>query len=264
MGHTRLGAIPKLRKWGDIVSTFAREAPAPLSSDDVNDVARRTLEAAEPALRRAVDDPGLRQAFFLLAKVALAARQKDWKGGLQEIGVCLPPEAGLFDLTSELHASVDTAIQAAGAPSDVSEMAQAALGEALVELVAPRATTLFGGNDENLRSALREVSTRKTFGELGQRFFGHFLARFLNFYLSRITAGETGGGAVQQIGDLSRFNRQLDNHCIQSAKIVESFCGEWYSKTEYLEGINTENTHRFIAIALRKLSAEIRRQGIDQ
>jgi hypothetical protein len=41
---------------------------------------------------------------------------------------------------------------------------------------------------------------------------------------------------------------------------VRDFCGQWYSKTEYMEGINPENTSRFMAIALRKLSRQLAKQ----
>jgi hypothetical protein len=43
---------------------------------------------------------------------------------------------------------------------------------------------------------------------------------------------------------------------------VRDFCGEWYSKTEYLQGINLENTSGFIAVAIKKLRAEIKQQEI--
>jgi hypothetical protein len=264
MGHTRLGAIPKLRKWGDIVATFAKEAPAPLPSSSIPDIARRTIEAADPALQRAMDDPGLSRAFFLLTRVVLAARKDEWKARLAEVGINLPAQASLFDLTSELHAAIDGATQAGGRPTDISEMAQAALGQAFVELASPHTVALFGSSDEHLVGALRALSTKRNFGELGQRFFGHFLARFLNSYLSRITAGETGGDNLRQVGALTRFNAQLDAHCIQSARIVRDFCGGWYSKTEYVEGINPENTRRFVAVAIRKLSAEMRRQETER
>ena len=66
-----------------------------------------------------------------------------------------------------------------------------------------------------------------------------------------------------RIGDtdeLSGLNEALKTHCLQSARIVHDFCGEWYSKTEFQRGIDLENTSGFMAVALRKLEAELRRQ----
>jgi hypothetical protein len=41
---------------------------------------------------------------------------------------------------------------------------------------------------------------------------------------------------------------------------VHDFCGEWYSKTEFREGIDLDNTSRFMAVALKKLQDELKRQ----
>lgn len=260
MGHTRLGTVPKLRKWDDIVTRFAAELPASVSETAVAVVARHTLLSAEPALLKAVDDRGLRAAFLLLAKTVLASREPSFDEALSIIGVQLPADASVFDLTSELHAAIDEAVFVTGRSTDASEMAQRALGEALTELVSAHTTTLFEPSPDDLKAAVRGLSTRRGFGQLGQRFFGYFLARFLNSYLSRIAAAELGG-VVRHVGDLTTFNNLLRSHCVESAAIVRDFCGEWYSKSAYREGINELNSARFVAVAVKKLAAELKRQG---
>src|SRR5262249_49402105 len=160
--------------------------------DVVEHVARLTLATAEPALRKAVDDAGMRAAFLLLARTALAAREPDLPASIAAAGIKLAPDASLFDLTSQLHGAIDELVTAKGRATDVSEMAQRALGEAVTELASPRAETLFGTSPDDLKASLRELSTTRGFAELGQRFFGNFLARFLNSYVSRIAAAELG------------------------------------------------------------------------
>ena len=54
--------------------------------------------------------------------------------------------------------------------------------------------------------------------------------------------------------------RRLSITAFKAARIVHDFCGEWYSKTEFREGIDLENTSRFLAVALRKLQAELGKQ----
>jgi len=49
----------------------------------------------------------------------------------------------------------------------------------------------------------------------------------------------------------------------ESARIVRDFCGEWYSKTEYEQGINLDNSSRFLAVAVRKLRSELEQQGSE-
>jgi hypothetical protein len=86
------------------------------------------------------------------------------------------------------------------------------------------------------------------------------MARFLNFYLSRVTAAGLGSPRLRDVGDIALFNEALRLHCDQSARIVRDFCGEWYSKTTYQEGIDLERTSRFLAVVWRKLRDELEQQ----
>ncbi len=264
MGHQRLGDIPKSRKWSAVVAAVAGEGAGPGGhgglADAVSEIADLTLDGAQAGLQRAIDDPGLRFTFYLLTQVVLAAREPDWKQRLGQLNIHLSDNSSLFDFTAEVQDAIDRHLASHGQPSDVSEMAQQAAGQSIAELAGPTAKTLFGSGASELQDALHELSTKAGFARLGQRFFGCFMSRFLNFYLSRITAGQANGPRPGQVGELSHFNEALEHHCIQSARIVRDFCGEWYSKTEFQHGIDLENTSRFMAVALKKLQAELEKQ----
>jgi len=260
MGHHRLKSVPKVRKWRAVVDGVLGGA-GPLSGD-VDRLAALTLDTAAPALERGKADVGLRHTFYLLTQIALAAREPDWRARLAAVGIPLPSDASLFDLTTALHTAVDGHVSARGHPTDIGEMAQQAAGEALASLAGNNAATLFGSGGEHLQRAVRRLSTRAGFARLGQRFFGRFLTRFLNFYLSRLTATAAGGERARSVGDVSRFNDALLTHCQQSALIVRGFCGQWYSKTEFVEGIDADNASRFMAVALRKLTDELGQQRL--
>lgn len=266
MGHTRLGSIPKTQKWTAIVARIAGEQPPTtqgMIDAEVIRVAHQTLDAAQVGLEKAIDDAGLRYTFYLLTQIVLAARHRDWQERLLGIGIHLSEDATPFDLTTEVQNAIDNHIAAHGRPTDISEIAQKAAGEAMATLAGPKAVTLFGSGRDELKRAIRELSTKSGFAQLGQIFLGRFMARFLNFYLSRITAAHVGGERLHQVGDLSQFNELLKTHCEQSARIVHDFCGEWYSKTEFREGINLDNTSRFMAVALKKLQDELKRQRAE-
>ena len=96
---------------------------------------------------------------------------------------------------------------------------------------------------------------------MGQRFFGRFVARFLNFHLSRATAAGLGAPRLQNLGYIGEFNEALTTHCEESARIVRDFCGDWYSKTEYERGIDLAKSSRFLAVAVKKLRNELQHQG---
>jgi hypothetical protein len=264
MGHQRLGDIPKSKKWSSVVEAVVGEgvpAGAPGSLvQAVSDVADLTIDATGAGLHRAIDDPGLRFTFYLLTQIVLAAREPDWQKRLGDLGIRLSADSTLFDFTAEFQDAVDRYLASHGPPTDVSEMAQQAAGQAVTQLAGPNAKTLFGSGAAELQDALHKLSTKAGFARLGQRFFGCFMSRFFNFYLSRLTAGQVGGPRLGQVGELTHFNELLEQHCNQSARIVHDFCGEWYSKTEFQHGIDLENTSRFMAVALKKLQGELEKQ----
>jgi hypothetical protein len=265
VGHTRLGPIPKTHKWNELIEevtgTRLTASSVPTAAITIDAIAARTLDAAQKSLKKVADDPGVRYTFYLLTQVALASRIANWEVGLGEHGISLSSDSTIFDLTIEVQGAIDRYLsRSPSGATDLSEMAQQSAGEALMSLAGLQTVPLFAGSSADVRKAVRSLSTKKGFGQLGQRFFGRFVARFLNFYLSRVTAAALGTPRLRDLGDVARFNDALRLHCDQSARVVRDFCGEWYSKTAYQEGINLENTSRFLAVALRKLRNELEQQ----
>lgn len=267
LGHIRLGPLPKSRSWKQVVETLTgsrlRGSPVSSSASRVNLIAAQTLKAARNTLAKASDDAGVRYTFYLLTQLALASRHPDWRAALYEHGIALSDKSSVFDLTAEVQGAIDRYVggTTVGA-TDLSEMAQQAVGEALTGLLAAHKPGLFEGAESNdLKNALRALSTKKGFGQLGQRFFARFVARFLNFHLSRATAAGLGAPRLQNLGHIGEFNEALTTHCQQSARIVRDFCGDWYSKTEYQQGIDLKNSSRFLAIVVKKLRSELQHQG---
>lgn len=260
MGHTRLGPIPKGRKWAVVVEHFAKQSGFPTSESEVSVVAAQAISATLPALRGAASDPALQRGLVLLWRITQAARDEDWKDRLADAGVELGPEDTLFDLVSEAHRTLDEYIWEHGGPTDIGELAQKALGATLSDAFGSSSQTLFGDSGEELRLAVRRLSRRRAFGQLGQTFFGRFTSSLLKFYLSRITARRSGEAELQ-IGDLSRFDRLLDHHCEESALIVKDFTAQWFSKTAHEATIDEESVARFLPIALQKLIEELETQA---
>lgn len=267
MGHTRLGPLPKSRSWNQVVETLTgnrlRGFPVSSSASRINIIAAQTLKAARTVLAKASDDAGVRYTFYLLTQLALASRHPDWRSELDEHGIALSDQSSVFDLIAEVQSAIDRYVGCTSlGASDLSEMAQQAAGEALTSLLTAQTPSMFGEVDSNdLKNAVRALSTRRGFGQLGQRFFARFVARFLNFHLSRATAAGIGAPRLQDLGQIGEFNEALTTHCEESARIVRDFCGDWYSKTEYKQGIDLANSSRFLAIAVKKLRSELQHQG---
>ncbi len=265
MGHTRLGTVPKTRKWSEIVKQVAGGSPADdRSTFSVSSIAAQTLDAANEGLDKAVNDTGVRYTFYLLTQLAIASRATDWESAFGELGIHLREDSTVFDFTAQVQDAIDHYVrQSSSAATDLSEIAQQSAGEAITSMAGSQTANMFGGGREDLRNAIRSLSTTKGFGELGQQFFGRFVARFLNFYLSRVTAASVGAGRLRNLADVAEFNDALRLHCDQSARIVRDFCGQWYSKTEYQKGIDLQNTSGFLAIAMKKLQRELAQQKAE-
>jgi hypothetical protein len=265
VGHTRLGKLPKTQKWLDLVGQIAGSQVSGrvlTAASYVEAIAAQTLEASRAGLDNAKHDSGVLYAFYLLTQVALASRSANWEDSLARHGIHLAGDGTVFNLTAEIQAAIDRHVsESSSGATDLSEMAQQSVGEALMSLADSRTTNLFGVGDDEVRRIIRTLSTKKGFGELGQRFFGRFVARFLNFYLSRATAAALGGPRLPDLAGVAEFNQALRTHCDQTARIVRDFCGEWYSKTAYQEGINPENASRFLAVAVKKLTSELEQGG---
>ncbi len=266
MGHTRLGRVPTSKKWKEVVALLVDSLENADKNDptsDVQKIASKTIEAADKALAAALKDGGFSYSFFLCTQIALAAKADDCTKALQELGIKVSDNSSAFDLVAAVQESIDNHIWQHGSVTDVSELAQQSTAEALSRILTTQQLNLFGDNKTQLRDALHSLSTKNGFSDFGQKFFGSFLNRFLSFYLSRALP-IAGGDQIKHVGDINSFNEALRNHSDQTALIVRNFCGDWYSKTEYLEGITVSNSKKFVAISIKKLRAELLRQGAEQ
>ena len=276
MGHTRLGWIPKTRRWRSLVSLatdgfsgggivfngVAESHGGPPSPENkvVAAVAASTLNLTTGALDRACSDRIVAKVFFTMARIALASRKENWCDELAQVGIHLSVESGPMDLAAEFSRCIWEYGVAEGLSSDAAEQAVAAAQETLADVSRAGNLDMFSSSGEELRRAIKAVSTKEGFATLAQSFFAGFLAKYINFYLSRITPAMTTVGPVSAASAVTLFNDALRLHCKQSALIVRDFAGGWYAKTEYEEGITLSNAKRFVAIALKKLKAELSAQ----
>ncbi len=265
MGHNRLGKIPTTRQWKSVVELLtSADAGDTSPAADIDAIAKQSMSAVEHALQFAIADDGLKITFFLLTKLAESAKEKDWESALKSLGIETANCKTAAELSFAIQDALDDQIETRSRATDVSEIAKQAAGDALHRLFQNNQLTLFGDEKSTIASAIKTISSKNGYAELGHTFFSQFLSRYLNFYLSRATASAAGGDRFLQTGDISIFNDALQTHCRQSSFVVRDFCGSWYSKTSYKEGINKKNTSVFLKVALNKLSKEMARQGREQ
>lgn len=255
MGHVRLGRLPDTKPWRLVVAHIA-------NGESVAVIAAGASAAAVRGLERGRFDRGVARVIFLLARTALAARQADFAAALTEIGITVPDEPSLFDLTCGFTTALqDWHATQPGLRSDLGEMATLAGAESIAACVGPRLATLFstGGMVQN---AVRDLATLNGFAAFGHDYFARFLRRFLLYHLGRELSHHVGGcGRFADSIAHTTFLHDLEIHCQQAAVIVRQFAGKWYSKARFEQGITERQAHGFSAYCLKKLRDELQHRG---
>ncbi len=252
MGHVRLGRLPKSKRWQAVVGLMESDAGS------ASRIAAATLLASEAYLRTLGADSAVVRAYGLLVGLMTAARQGEFAAEAARLG--LRGEAGTSSLAF-LASVADVARSGAAAEADGSqagEFAALALRRALMDTVATQSVGLFGSTVEDLQRAFRAHSTERQFGEVSRLFFGDFVSRVLQSALDREAPGRLG------VAGSSDLLREVDLHARESAVIVRDFAGEWLSKKQFERGdagITRQDVAGFVAVALRKLRSEIKREG---
>ena len=79
MGHTRLGDLPKTRKWQQVIALLGEGGGSA-------EIAAATLDASRGGLVRASKDPALIHTFWLLTQIPLSARTDAYLTELRQKG----------------------------------------------------------------------------------------------------------------------------------------------------------------------------------
>jgi len=249
MGHIRLGDLYKTRRWLQVIALLDEQA-------DPQTIASKSMNAAEVGFLKAANDAGFKYTVWLLTQVPLAAKESNFSSALKKLGLDVPKEAGLFDVLGAFTKHIDSYLQRNKARTDISEMAQLAAVETLSMRCGK--TCLFGVTPDVIQESIKDLSTKKNFALLARDFFSRFTYRYLNYFLSREVSKHVGPGlGIENIDKHTSFNEALEVHCKQSAVILQTFAGGWFSKTVFETGITQEDAGGFTAVALKKLSSEL-------
>ncbi len=253
MGHIRLGRLPKTQNWQDLVGLLSVPGPDPAR------VAAATARGAHLRLRRLSTDTSLTYCFWLLTRLASAARRPDFVDALGDLGLEARSSDSVAGFISQVSDRVRDEVGQHPESGPFSDLAADALTRALTETVGTEGRSLFGSSLEDLERALRKHASPDRFAVVTQRFFGDFLARTLRFYVDKELPQHVGVGGFADIGQSAAFVEDLDRYTRQSAVIVQQFAADWFSKHDWQTGgaIGRDDAERFVAVALRKLRKEL-------
>ena len=256
MGHIRLGQLPRTRKWRDVVELIAAGA-------DVAQVANATIKAAESAFSFVSNDCGYNQAVWLMTQLGLAAGQEKPLDYLRSQGVNIPDNTSLPGIVVALTEALDNHSAANGGHSDLGELAQRALVDAVIRRLEPklRQKSLYNMPADDVQSALSEFRKPNEFGQLSREFYSRLTNECMNYFLSQTLATNLGAGQrFPTMNQMAQFEDALATHCREASAIVEQFSADWFSKHRYEEqgNISRESVRGFASWALKKIRDELK------
>lgn len=253
MGHTRIGELPRTRKWQEVIELIAIGASA-------RQVATAVLDAAERGMHLGTEHKGLVEAVWLLSLLPEAAKSDDFASALRAIGVQVPDQPTLMDIVSGLGEAIDRRQPKNTERSDLGELAQAALCEVLVDVVTPRAQTLFGMPPSEVQRAIAQLHPESQFGELARSFFARLADKAIQYYVCRCTDKFIGPDQrFANLADKEGFDQAVTLHTNEMSYIVADFSGKWRSKALYEHGhISRNEAGAFAHVGLRKVVSEMK------
>jgi hypothetical protein len=254
MGHIRLGALPRTRKWTQVVGLIEGGA-------GTVQVANATIRAAETGLSFAAKDKGVIETIWLLTKIPLAARLETFPEALRDCGLAVSDSPGLMEIVGAISDTIDSRMPNCKGRTDLGEMAQMAATETLTEVIGQRTKSFFGTTPDDVRDAFSKLATNKQFSIFAKDFFARFTNKCMNYFLSRALFHHVGESKrFTTLSQQAEFTKALQTHCREAARIVEEFSGRWFSKKNWETGgdISRADIADFTSYAMRKLVDELK------
>lgn len=255
MGHIRIGRLPKTKPWSGLFDQ--------LQSGDINaaQVAQATAEAALEQFASLEGDRRINYTFWFLTRLVTAARGDDFHGELERLGLRDASFTSGLSFVQQIARTVEREQRTRGEPTVFSRMAELSLRQVLTRNLVDQSKTLFGTGLDEIQSACRAMSTRKTFGKVARDFFATFMGRSIRYLTDKELSNYVGPNRpVSSPDQVLVFEQALNRHCYETAKIVEDFAGGWFSKHnwETNNNISEKETAGFTAYALEKIQMDLR------
>jgi len=254
MGHIRIGRLPATRRWRELIGLISE-------AGEVSRVAEATTHAWGLAFNKVRNDPGFREAVYLLTQVGAAGKSKDPAKQLDAAGLDVGHAGSAVEVAVALSQAMERRIQGAHERSDFGELAQRALisavTERLQEEIGPR---LIQPGPQELRSAVKECGKAKGFSELSKAFFARLTNECLNYFLSKTLPAQVGERRrFANTEQLAEFEKAMRTHCSEAAEIVGDYSADWLSKNYYESGgnIGRDEAEKFGWYGLEKIRQEL-------
>ena len=256
MGHQREATLPRTRAWKQVIELIE-------VGGNAAQIAAGTIRAAEDVFDRVGTDQGVIVVVSMLAHLPIAARSDDFARALRLIGLAVGDAPKLIEITTAFSEGVDAGLFSEKIRrTDLGEIAQLSAVEAITETITSSTISLFGCTAHDVRQGFAGLNTVVRFGEFMRRFFSRLMLRLMNSFLSRVMSDHVGTDRrFTTVHQEREFAAAIETHSEQSARIIEQFAGQWFSKAKFNNdgGIPRSSVAGFTRKAMEKLTKELKR-----
>lgn len=253
MGHTRLGVLPKTRRWKEVIGMLDTGA-------DLQDIALASFCAAHSGLEQVPGDPGFAIVLTTVFKFIQAAQSSNARAALADAGFGIPHAAGALDYVGALRAKIDSALESGQIKSDTAEIAQNSFSSALLTAISSDLPSLFAASPDESAKAVSQSIKGQALKALMHEFYSDFTKRYLTYHLSRELPSHVG---VEQyftnLDSHAAFNSALDLYLRQTVRISDEFTPGWLGKTMYQGALDESSVQRYAHAAFKKIASEFAR-----
>ena len=255
MGHVRLGHLAASRDWRSIVGYLAG------GDVSVAELADAVAAASDKSLMKAIQDPALIEAVWLLMKIPHGARSENVAEALKSLGISVSTNPTITEVVAGFDAAVE-AVQRRGGDrvTDLGEMARQAGIAALYGVVQDRLPALWTPTREDERTTLASLDSPDRFGELSQRFFSRLVEHNIQYFLDREMPKHIGSDKLNHsIGDMVMFDGAIRRHCEETTVIMRAYARDWLGNHGFHQGkdLSRKDAYNFSHTAFEKIRSEL-------
>ena len=260
MGHERVGALPRSKRWRDVVGLIAGAAAY---DGDVDELAQTTIANVRDRLQLMHLDSGFATSFQFLLRLALSASTQVDADALGELLLDLGEQPSPLALANQLSADVENNRQSA----EYAELAR----KAAVDTIAlwtereTRQIPLFGGTRQT-DDIWRNASDAAGFCDVSRLFFAKFVERYLNYFLSREASSQIANTESRERLDerIALHVDEISHHAFETSKITQSFAAGWFNRHAQTRMPEPLAIQRFLAVSMGKIREELQREGTSR
>ena len=260
MGHERVGALPRSKRWVEVVEEISSAATF---EGDVDELSRLTIRNVRSRLERASRDKGVHSAFEFLLALSLAASKQIPFEGQERFDLDLTGNPSPLELTVSLNEWVDSNKES----GEYAELARRAAANTIAVWTKSESQQLpLFGERKVAIEVWERASNGRGFCEVARLFFSNFVERYINYFIAREASVQ-----LPSTLDRDRLHSRLRNHvdsvsqhAFETAQIAQSFAAGWFNRHTIQGMPPSAEIERFVAHSISKIREELLREGVGR